>query len=95
MYLPSAQVEKAVHQLQDSKAICQMESAACPRVSRRGWKVGRGGSRGEIDYTCYMRDSGSALKVVLEHLHVQIGFRQERFSHGGVCAAERVNLQLG
>lgn len=67
MYLPTAQVEKAVHQLQDSKAICQMESAACPRLSQRGCKVGRGGSRGEIDYTCYVhseqRDSGCALKV--------------------------------
>lgn len=71
MYLPSAQVEKAVHQLRDSKAICQMESAACPRLSQRGCKVGRGGSRGEIDYTCYVhserRDSGCALKVFFAH----------------------------
>lgn len=86
MYLPSAQVEKAVHQLQDSKAICQMESAACPRLSWRGWKVGRGGDGGEIDFTRYVQNTGCTLKALFDYLHVQIGFRRTRFSHEGVCS---------
>lgn len=57
------------------------EKCSRPRLPQRGWKVG---SRGEMYYTCYMRDSGCVLKVLFEHLHVQIGFRRARFCHGGV-----------
>lgn len=70
MYLPSAQVEKAVHQLQDSKAICQTESAAYPRLPSVG-AGGRGTKRGEIDPTHYMDSNQvySAVVKVFQHIY--------------------------
>lgn len=90
MYLPSAQVEKAVHQLQDSEAICQMKSAAALVFLSVG---GRWAAEEKCIILVTCGTQAACSKYFLSIYMCKLGFDGRGFATE-VCTAERSDLQL-